>query len=83
MHRLGEALGLLCDLLLLVAWECRKGIKLGSNEKWYRCLHIPCYTSAPDPVSREKGAHLIEPPRLTVPLFDRIERRLAREVEHE
>lgn len=27
--------------------------------------------------------YLIEPPRLSVPLLDRVERRLAREVEHE
>ena len=83
MHRLGKALRLLCDLLLFVAWECRKGIKLGSDEKWYRCLYISCYTSAPHPASGEKGARLVESPRLTVPLFDRVERRLAREVEHE
>src|SRR5712671_1933791 len=27
--------------------------------------------------------HLVEPARLTIPLLDRIERRLAREIEHE
>ena len=40
VHRLGEALGLLCDLLLFVARECRKGIKLGADEKRYRGLQM-------------------------------------------
>ena len=31
VHRFSEALGLLCDLLLFVAGERRKGIKLGAN----------------------------------------------------
>jgi hypothetical protein len=40
VHRFCKSLGLLCDLLLFVARH--KGIKLGSDEKWYRSLHMPC-----------------------------------------
>lgn len=74
VHRFRESLGLLCDLLLFVARECRKGIKLGSDEKWYRSLHMPCQKSGESRGQYEVRwkAHLVEPPRLTVPLLDRI-----------
>jgi hypothetical protein len=39
MHHFCKLLSLLCDLLFIVR---HKGIKLGSDEKWYRSLHMPC-----------------------------------------
>ena len=38
MHRFGEALGLLRDLLLLVARKSGKGVKLGADKKRDRSL---------------------------------------------
>jgi hypothetical protein len=45
VHRFGEALGLLRDLLLLVARKSRKGIKLGADKKRDRSLRSSKFIS--------------------------------------
>jgi hypothetical protein len=63
VHRLGKSLGLLCDLLLFVARECRKGIKLGSDEKGYRSLHVSCQKSGESRCMRWDGKRTLLNPR--------------------
>ena len=45
MHRFGEALGLLRDLLLLVARKSGKGVKLGADEERDRSLRSSGFVS--------------------------------------
>ena|ERR1700677_5128857 len=45
VHRFGEALGLLRDLLLLVARKSRKCVKLGADEKRDRSLRSSGFAS--------------------------------------
>lgn len=61
VHCFGKSLRLLRDLLLFVARECRKGIKLGADKKWYRGLHFVFRVSFNNPCHVRKKFTLLNP----------------------
>lgn len=74
-HGLGEPLGLLRDLLLLLERLRRKEVEFGPDENWDGGLLSAGI--------RGTRAHLIESACLPIPLLYTVERRFPCEVEHE
>lgn len=80
MHGSREALGLFRDLFLLISRKSRKLIKFGADQEGYRCLPRDVRRSQ---VCGRLHTHLVESPRLPVPLLDGIQCALPRQVKHE